>query len=74
MNFVLGPISMNVVIRLGLEASALQCGVYMNNLQKRDFTAFYPDFFWEKIPFAIQFIYIYIYICKDCLRWLKGTE
>jgi hypothetical protein len=25
MNFVLGPISMNVVIRLGLEASALQC-------------------------------------------------
>ncbi len=27
MNFVLGPISMNVVFRVGLEATALQCNV-----------------------------------------------
>jgi hypothetical protein len=44
-------------------------GVYMNNLLKRDFTAFYPDFFWEKIPFAIQFIYIYIYVKTVCADW-----
>jgi hypothetical protein len=33
MNFVLGPISMNVVFRVGLEATALQCAYFDTELR-----------------------------------------